>query len=207
MYPLSPQHVFAGAMNLAQTAWMNECMGTTPAAAALYQQAGQGMTACMQMMGPQTPDFVFYWLGSCQVRLALLNSGYPGAARYWLAQALPNFQAACQRNPGQPAYKMAVDQTAMVLGQLNGNVPVLQPVAPNTPKSTAPPAPANGKSGLEKLKDGMAVVKTGLELFKGLMDMFGASKGANGMAGYGNMFNAGGNMGFDWTGGGYSQMW
>ena len=209
MYPLSPEQVFAGAMNLAQSAWMNECIGNAPAAGSLYQQATQGLTACVRMMGPQTPDFVFYWLGSCQVRLAWLNSAYPGGARYWLGQAMPNFQAAWQRNPAQPAYKMAVEQTAMVLRQLDGNMPVLQPLAqgnPNQPQAAPNSAPANGKTGLQKFKDGMAVVKTGVEVLKGLMDLFGGSKAGAGMGGLGNMLG-GGNMGFDWTGGGYMQTW
>jgi hypothetical protein len=61
---------------------------------------------------------------------------------------------------------------------------------------------------LQKLKDGMEAVKTGMELFKGLMDLLGGAKGVagmTGMAGCGNMM--GWNTGYDMSGGGYTPSW
>src|SRR5689334_5922329 len=110
MYPFAAEPMFAGAMNLAQTAWMYESMGNAAAAGPLYQQASQGLVSCVQMLGPGTPDFVFYWLGCCHVRLACVNAGSAEGARYWLTQAQSSFQAAWQRNPAHPGHKQAVDQ-------------------------------------------------------------------------------------------------
>jgi hypothetical protein len=190
--------MYAGAMNLAQGAWMNECMGNALGAGPLYQQACQGLTACAQMMGPRTPDVVFYGLGCCQVRLAWLNAAHPGGARYWLEQALPNLQAAWQRNPAQPAYQMAADQVAVVLNQLGAPVPAPQQASPSP--QPANPQPAAPQGPWHNLNKGMDTVKKGLEIVKGLMNLFGGSGGGSPNAGgYGGMFGGGG--------GGYPTMW
>src|SRR3954452_13713487 len=114
------QQSFNQAMSCLQAGQQLEQMGNLVAAGPYYQQALYALAACTQMLGPLTPDVVYYWMGCCQVRLGFLThaAGNLSWAQDWLRQALASAQAACQRNPANPWYQLAVTQLALALGDV-----------------------------------------------------------------------------------------
>jgi hypothetical protein len=194
----------------AQAAWQYESVGNAAAAGPLYQRAAQCLTACSGQMGPQTPDHLSYCLGACQVRLSCLTyaAGNPAWARQWLALALPNLQAAWERNPAHPWYQLLLAQTALALGQLDLARRVCA-AAPQNPQLAAvrqfvdqpakPPQPlATVNTWVEKLTQGVDTAHKCKKLFNAIAKLFGQAHAGNAQVGG---FGPTGQWDGSWTGG------
>jgi hypothetical protein len=208
----TPAHQLANqGMTDAQAAWAYESMGNGQAAGPLYQRAVQALTRCTQMLGSQTPDHLYYCLGSCQVRLSWLTylAGNPTWAQQWLGLALPNLQAAWQRNPGHPWYQVLLAQTALALGQLdlvrqvcqqaahNPQLAAIRQMVDRQPPADAPLAAAN--TWVEKLTQGVETAHKCKKLFDSVLKLFDQSSTGSGAAAA--LGSAGAWGGGSWTGG------
>jgi hypothetical protein len=204
------QQAHAQAMSCLQAGGRLEALGNLAAAGPYYHQASQALSASIQMLGPQTPDITFYWLGFCQVRLGFLTgaSGNAVWAQEWLRQALSNFQTAWQRNPGHPGYQMAATQLALALGEIqqaqrfcqqpaagHPQLANLSQVVRNLNQPTATPTPSDANGLAKKVKDWLDVGGKAVDILSTLMKMCGGS-GASGGTGMPGGFGMGmGGMG------------
>jgi hypothetical protein len=208
-FPPNPwvQQQLQQAMGSFQIAAQHEAMGNLVGAGPFYDQAARGLSACVQMLGPATPDPIFYYLGCCQVRLGFLThaSGNAAWAQEWLRHALGSFQAAWQRNPGHPAYQLAVGQLSLALGQVQQAQVLAQQMTGNPQQAAfgqmvnyvsqagaAPPTQASGAAS--NVKGWLETGGKALDVLAQLMKLFNVSGGDGGSAMHGG-FNLGMGMG------------
>ncbi len=164
------QQQYLRAIAWAQAGMSHEQAGNVAAAMSLYRQAAQDLSPAVRLLGDAAPAHVSYWLGFCQSRLAqwYVSLGQTAAAQPWLALAVPNLQAALDREPTNPFYLYSVDEARQALG----HTPTLAPAAIPTATVASEP-PAAEKPVVEQLKSWLGLGKQAVELVQGVAALFG----------------------------------